>query len=297
MRTMYAIMSASTGPCQPTMSLEYSGRGDPRTTLSLLWGLSAVGRRGRKPALTPEHLGAAAVALADASGVEGVTMRLLAQRLGVSTMAIYRYVPGKAELLDLMVECAHGELPPQPPRGTLGQRVRRVAEDAWQLYLRHPWLLEVSTYRAALGPNSLRKYERELHAVAGAGLSDLEMDLVAASVSDYVRGTARTAVEARAAQRQTGQSDAQWWAAYGQVLQELIDPAAFPLAVRVGAAAGAEYGATTDPERAFAFGLQRLIDGIEALVASRAADAPDKKKAVRQGSRTASRAYGGAGGN
>lgn len=127
-------------------------------------------------------------------------------------------------------------------------------------------MLEISTYRAALGPNSLRKYERELQAVADVGLSDLEMDLVASVVSDHVRGAARTALEGRLAAQRTGQSDAQWWDAHGELLQQLVDPQRFPLATRVGAAAGAEYGATTAPERSFEFGLQRLLDGIQAFV-------------------------------
>jgi AcrR family transcriptional regulator len=245
------------------MAAEYSGRGDPQATLSLLWGLSRGPRPGPRPRLTPAEIGAVALQMADESGLEALSMRLLAQRMGVSTMALYRYVPGKPELLDLLLELAHAELPDDLVDADWPLRLRQVATDTWSLYLRHPWMLEISTYRASLGPHSLRKYERELRAVEGAGLSDLEMDLVVAAVSDHVRGAARSACEAAAAAQRTGKTDAQWWEMHAALLAQLVDPADFPLAVRVGAAAGAEYGATTDPARSFAFGLERLIEGLE----------------------------------
>lgn len=202
------------------------------------------------------------MALADTFGLEALSMRALGQRLGVSAMSLYRYVPGKPELLELVVELAYAELPDDLPQASWETRLRCVALDAWALYQRHPWMLEVSTYRASLGPHSIRKYERELRAIADAGLGDLDMDLVVAAVSDHVRGAARNAVDARVATQVTGGSDEEWWAAHAGLLQQLVDPEVFPLAVRIGAKAGAEYGGTTDPARSFEFGLARLIEGI-----------------------------------
>lgn len=196
-------------------------------------------------------------------------MRALGEKLGVSAMSLYRYVPGKPELLDLLLELAYAELPHDLPAGAWRVRLRRVARDTWDLYLRHPWMLEVSMYRASLGPHSIYKYERELSAVSDAGLTDLEMDLVVATVSDYVRGAASRAVEARTAGQATGRSDEEWWALHSGLLQQLVDPNVFPLAVRIGAKAGAEYGATTEPALAFEFGLERLIEGIQAFLQSR----------------------------
>jgi AcrR family transcriptional regulator len=207
--------------------------------------------------------------LADTSGLDALSMRALGERLGVSAMSLYRYVPGKPELLDLILELAYAELPQDLPVGDWRARLRRVARDTWDLYLRHPWMLEVSTYRASLGPHSIHKYERELSAVADAGLTDLEMDLVVATVSDYVRGAARTAVDCRFASQATGRSNDEWWDLHAGMLQQLIDPNVFPLAVRIGAKAAAEYGGTTDPARAFAFGLERLIQGLQTFVESR----------------------------
>jgi AcrR family transcriptional regulator len=245
------------------MASQYPGRGDPQATLSLLWGLPRSTRPGRKPSLTPADIGAAAMGLADAMGLGALSMRALGERLGVSAMSLYRYVPGKPELLDLIVELAYAELPQHGPHGTWQARLAQVACDSWKLYLKHPWMLEISTYRASLGPYSLQKYERELSAVADAGLDDLEMDLVVAAVSDYVRGAARSLVEARSAAQVTGQSNAQWWEVHSGLLAQLVDPNVFPLAVRIGEKAGAQYGGTTDPVRSFEFGLHSLIRGIE----------------------------------
>jgi alkylhydroperoxidase family enzyme len=102
--------------------------------------------------------------------------------------------------------------------------------------------------------------------VDGLGLADTDMDLTVSLVDDYVRGAARAADEAVGAQARTGMTDQQWWEAYGPLLAEVLDPARYPTAVRVGSAAGAEYGAAHDPARSFRFGLQRIIDGIDALV-------------------------------
>jgi AcrR family transcriptional regulator len=209
------------------------------------------------------------MSVADTSGLEALSMRMLGEELGVSTMSLYRYVPGKPELLDLMLELAYAELPQELAQGDWPTRLGRVARDTWELHLRHPWMLEVSLYRASLGPYSIYKYERELSAVEGIGLSDLEMDLMVAAVSDCVRGAASRAVEARDAGQATGRSNDEWWALHSSFLQELVDPNVFPLAVRIGAKAGAEYGGTTDPALAFEFGLECLIQGLQDLLESR----------------------------
>ena len=245
---------------------EYSGRGDPAIALSLLWGQDGPGKPGRKPRLTPAQIGAAAIAIADTAGLEGLSMRVLSEALGVSTMALYRYVPGKAELLDLIIDLAYAELPDTPVLdGDWVRQLERVARDEWHLYLAHPWMLEVSTYRAALGPNGFRKYERELRVIADAGLSDLEMDLAVTSLSNFVRGAARFSLEGRGAFQHTRQTNEAWWTANAQVLEKLVRADDFPLASRVGTAVGTAYGGAADPAIAFEFGLARYMEGVKVL--------------------------------
>lgn len=135
----------------------------------------------------------------------------------------------------------------------------------WALYLRHPWLLQVATSRPVLGPHVIAKYEYELQAVADTGLTPIEMDLVLSLITNYVHGAARGAVAAAQAAAHTGMTDEQWWQEYGPLLERVLDADRFPTAT----AAGSEYGGAYDPQRSFEFGLARVLDGVEALIATR----------------------------
>src|SRR5678815_4834533 len=86
------------------MVTEFSGGGDRRRSIALLWGVPGAGRRGPKPSRSVEEVVSAAVALADAEGLAALSMRRVAETLGLSPMALYTYVPSKAELVDLMVD-------------------------------------------------------------------------------------------------------------------------------------------------------------------------------------------------
>jgi AcrR family transcriptional regulator len=236
--------------------------------MALLWRApdAPAGRAG----LTVDRIVEAAIALADADGVAALSMRRVADRLGVGAMSLYTYVPGKAELIDLMIDTVLGEISLAPVDGGWRARLERVARQNLALYQRHPWVLQVATARPPLGPNLLAKYDHELGALVDSGLSDVEVDTLLSAVLAYVTGAAHAAVEAAQAARHTGQTDDQWWETQQPLLEKVFDPARYPLAGRIGAAAGEAYGAIGDPAASFDFGLQRLLDGIEVLVASRA---------------------------
>jgi AcrR family transcriptional regulator len=256
------------------VTTEYSGTGDPARSLALLWRTrEKVSRKGGD--LSVERIVRAAIEVADAEGLAALSMRRVAERLGVATMTLYTHVPGKGELLDVMLDTVYGETarPEQVPGGWR-DRLAQIARENFALYLRHPWLLQVATTRPPLGPNLIAKYEYELRAVDGIGLTDLEMDAVITLVTGYVHGAARPAVEAAQATRHTGMTEQQWWHAHAPYLEKVLDPNRFPLAARVGTTAGQEYQATGDPARAFEFGLDRLLDGVEVLVRDRAGTAP-----------------------
>src|ERR1700729_3685391 len=94
-----------------------SGRMEPMaapTALDLLWGARDRPRRGPRPSLSLERIVTEAISLADAEGLANLSMQHLAERLGCAKMALYRYVPGKAELVALMLDGGLGD-PPQPP--------------------------------------------------------------------------------------------------------------------------------------------------------------------------------------
>ncbi|MGC4763418.1 TetR/AcrR family transcriptional regulator [Micromonospora sp. DT46] len=252
------------------MTTEYSGTGDPARSLALLWRTRERTSRKGRPDLSVDRIVRAAIEVADAEGLAALSMRRVAERLGVGTMSLYTYVPGKGELLDVMLDTVYGETArPDDVPGGWRERLTHVARETWALYLRHPWLLQVATTRPPLGPNVIARYEYELRAVDGIGLTDLEMDAVVTLVSGYVHGAVRSAVEAAQAAVRTGMTEQQWWQAHAPYLEKALDPRRYPLAARVGTAAGQEYQAAANPHGAFEFGLARILDGIEVLVATR----------------------------
>ena len=247
---------------------EYAGSGE--RSLELLWRKQAQPSRGPKPKLDLDQIVEVAIALADEEGLAPLSMRKVAERLKVGTMSLYTYVPGKSELLDLMVDATVGAS--THVDGGWRERLEAIAREGWERYHRHPWLLEITMVRPVLGPNVTARYEHELTAIEGIGLTDLEMDAVITTIAGHVEGAARRALEAQLAEKRTGQSDQEWWEARAPILERLIEPGAYPLAGRVGQAAGEAHNAAFAPEHTFWFGLQRILDGIEALVRSRPLD-------------------------
>lgn len=195
-------------------------------------------------------------------------MRRVATELGVAPMTLYGYVGGKAELLDGMLDELYARMP-RPARRprTWRRRLERVAAANRALYARHPWAAAIGTSRPPLGPGQLAKYDYELAALDGSGLDDVTRDAALSLLLGFVRANARDAQDAAAAREASG-DDETWWAANGPLLEQLVDPEEFPLASRVGTAAGEAQGAALDPDAAYAFGLQRIIDGIVAIVAA-----------------------------
>ena len=251
------------------MNQEYSGGGDPAKSLELLWGLQAKPTRGPKPALTVARIVEEALKVADAEGLAAMSIRRVADELGVGAMTLYRYVPGKNELIDVMLDTVLGELPRREVDGDWRARLDQIARENRQLYLNHPWLLQVATSRPPLGPNVMAKYEWELQAVEGIGLDDMEMDAAIALVNGYVHGAVRSAVEAATVIQRSGITDKQWWEAHEPLLDKIGDTKKFPLASRVGTTVGTEFDAPYDSEHSFEFGLARVLDGIATLLGNR----------------------------
>jgi AcrR family transcriptional regulator len=252
------------------VATEYTGSGDPKRSMELLWALQPRPRRGPKPRLTVDQIVRTAVAIADADGLVALSMRRVADELNVAPMSLYTYVPGKAELVDLMLDlvCSETARPPHEP-GRWRASLEQIARENWALYHRHPWMLQVAAHRPPLGPGIIAKYDYELSAVEGVGLSDVEIDSVLTLVQGYTAGAARGSVEAAQAEQRTGLSDEQWWEANAPLLEQVFDAQRYPVAARVGAAAGEAHGGAYGPRHAFEFGLQRVLDGIGLLIAPR----------------------------
>jgi AcrR family transcriptional regulator len=254
-----------------------SSAGDPARTLELLWRQpgAEAGQRGPRPTLTVDKIVASAIAIADADGAEAVTMRRVAQALRVAPMSLYTYVPGKAELLDLMLDTLLGRMSrAEPGDDHWRARLEAIAHDNRALHEAHPWLTAVSTSRPVLGPGVMAKYEYELRALDGLGLDDVEMDAALTFLLGFVETCARAATDVRATQHESAMSDQQWWAANAPLLARVFDPVKYPTAARVGAAAGAAHDAAYNPTHAYEFGLRRVLDGLGALIDAREARSP-----------------------
>lgn len=245
-----------------------TGVGDPSRTLALLWRADRPAKRGPKQSLDVDRVVDEAIGLAGDRGIDAITMRALAERAGVSTMSMYTYVPGKAELLDLMVDACYLRMPrPRWRSRSWRRRVTTVAEANRALLTEHPWALRVASLsRPPLGPGLMAKYEHELAAFDGTGLSDRNIDAALTYLLGNVATLARAADDARRTTADTGQDDAAWWAANAPILERVMDPGAYPRASRIGTAAGAAQGGAYDPDTAWRFGLRRVLDGLAALI-------------------------------
>ncbi|MFD5889778.1 TetR/AcrR family transcriptional regulator [Streptomyces sp. NPDC060334] len=250
------------------MAKDRSGAGDPVRTLELLWrepGQGAPsGRRGPRQGLTVDAVVESALALADEEGLAALTMRALAGRLGVTPMTLYTYVPGKAELLDLMLDEAYRRMARRDTRAEDPWRVRvaRVADDNRDLFLRHPWIADLPVTRPPLGPGVIGKYEHELAAFDGIGLTDVEMDAALTHLLGFVHANALAAADAAA--HNDRQSDDEWWAVSAPLLERAMDAERYPLAGRVGSAVGGYR-----PEVVWDFGLRCVLDGLARRVEGR----------------------------
>ncbi|MET8825914.1 TetR/AcrR family transcriptional regulator [Streptomyces sp. NPDC004610] len=246
---------------------ETSGAGDVVRTLELLWDIGRRPTRGPKPGLTLDRIVEAAVGVADTEGLEALSMRRVAAELGTGAMSLYRYVPGKAELLDLMLDRV--QRPSQNPAdlGTGGWRsaLEAMGRSTLALYRRHPWLLHVNQSRPILGPSALDGMEKVLSLIRPMGLPDRELVSAIVLVDSYVVGAARTKVHQAEVERRTGLTDMEFWEAQIPILTEVLDSGRFPLMASLDENT---WGSNFDH---FEYGLQRLLDGLEAEVARRAA--------------------------
>jgi AcrR family transcriptional regulator len=252
-----------------------AGQGDARRTMELLWGLPTPAEstaRGPKPALTVEAIVAAATDIADAEGFEAVSMRAVGERLGRTAMALYTYVPSKAELVDLMLDRILNELDVAYDLSH-GWRpaARRWALDSWEFYIRHPWVHRIWTARPILGPGSYAAMEQPAAIFASAGLSGQDVMKVVGMVSAFVVGLTRQVTELSEITAAAGQTEEEWWATHSQLLTELVPDVddRYPNLARAGEEGAFEFeyepGHYLEQEtrNAFEFGLDRMLDGIE----------------------------------
>ncbi len=240
---------------------------DPERGVELLWRQE---EREPRRGLTLDRIVRAAIELADAEGLEGLSMRKVADRLGFTTMSLYRHVPGRDQLVELMLDEVAGEaLPPgtppaeEAPRPPQGWRaaLEAVARQAWEQRKRHPWVAEVRGTRHVPGPNAVASYDSLLATLTGTALRPSEVIAAVGLLGRFIDAEALLLVETRREERRSGVSEEEWWGARDSLYAHLDR---YPTITRLW-----ESGGWDHPVDSFEFGLRRLLDGIETLIRER----------------------------
>jgi AcrR family transcriptional regulator len=239
------------------------GSDEDQRVFELLWGQRSEPRRGPKPSLNVERIATTAVAIADAEGLEAVSMQRVARECGVTTMALYRYMPGKAELVALMLDVGLGAPPPlEGEQGDWRTQLVDWARRLWTVFQRHPWSLAATAPVRLMGPNELRWFEIAVSALSGTNLTSDEAAQAVLAILLHVRGMVASSLADP--ERQRGVSRGRWGAAIADPLRQHSD--SYP-ALSAALAAGA-FGAPTDGALDFGhdFGLLLLLDGMNAHI-------------------------------
>ncbi len=239
------------------------GRGIPTKTMpatkhsraSVAWGGKPLSSRGPKPTLSTDQIARSAIRLADAEGLPAVTMQRVAREVGVTTMALYRYFSGRADLVALMIDSA-GDSPRPFGKASLPwhKRLKKWASSCLDIYRNHPWFLEATSARpTVMGPNELSWMEAALAMLAESGLGPQDRHRAFLAVIGHVRGHATF--------QQIGTRSSagkEWVPELTQLLQSEADR--YPVllaAIRKGAF-------SQNVDGAFDFGLDCILEGIRA---------------------------------
>ncbi|MEU8892574.1 TetR/AcrR family transcriptional regulator [Streptomyces sp. NPDC048442] len=227
-----------------------------KASFALLWGEQELPSRGPKPSLTAGRIAEAAIKIADEEGLDAVSLARVAKEFGVTAMALYRYVPGKTELLDLMVDLAIG--PPAQVADVPGGWRPRLTEWArlcLAMYRRHPWILAATGMRRQImGPHQLGWLDTALAALAETGLPATQQHDTFLLLVSHVRNIAQQYAD------NDEVANAEWAHLTAEVLERHKER--FP-ALTAAVAAGAFAPQGGDP---LDFGLERILDGMAALI-------------------------------
>jgi AcrR family transcriptional regulator len=221
------------------------------------------GSRGPRPAHSRQDLAAAAVRVADAEGIDAVSMRRVAAELGVGTTTLYRYVGSKDDVFELMADEVVGELRGTTLRGDWRDDLATVARALRGLVLRHPWLAAVASSRTTLGPHNLWWTETSLSALDGLQLGPDDMLAALQTLSSFVLGHVLGELADGEAARRTGLTHEQWMERQGEYGDAIVADDRYPRLSRIMVEAAAPHAGDRQ-ERAFEAGLARVLDGIGA---------------------------------
>jgi AcrR family transcriptional regulator len=242
--------------------------------LDLLWGRRGGGTRGPKPGLSVDAIVETAVAIADAEGLDAVSMARVAHELGFTTMSLYRHVGSKDELLQLMWNAsAEGAEELALEGDGWRARIRNWAIVQREMLDRHPWITQMPMAAPPMAPNSLTFVEKGLEALDASGLVDAHKLRVIGLISSYTLSEARMANDAaRAAQHSSmltdGGTPTPSWT-FESLLRELADQPTYPRLHQIAWSEKiGENPSGFDEQEEYQFGLDRILDGVQTLINS-----------------------------
>ncbi|WP_162802147.1 TetR/AcrR family transcriptional regulator [Ornithinimicrobium murale] len=234
-------------------------------SLRLLWHGLPPARKGPRPSLTLDQIVRAAIAIADAEGLDALSMRALARELNVGTMSLYRYVQDKAELMHLVLDhVTVRTVEDGTPATDWRTMLETISQDARQMYLAHPWLLQVNWSSPVLGPGSVGDLERTLSSLTELPFSDRERIMLVTLLDAYVTGSVRQEVLFDQASALTDLTYEEFWELQLPFLEAAMESGRFPTM-----AAMSEDSFSGGWEETFELGLTLLLDGVEREVARR----------------------------
>jgi AcrR family transcriptional regulator len=239
------------------------GTPEGRAMIELLWNPPGPSGRGPKKRLSLTRVVEEAMSLAAEEGVERLSMRALAQRLGVGAMSLYTYVPGREELFELMIDRAWAARTKADPIQPWRAQVEHHARQAWEMYETYPWMIHANMWRMPLGPHVLDAQEDLYRAVLASGLPFHDTARVSSLVESFVFGAARARITDQAVAAQTGVSADDYWDSRSSFWGTYYSAERFPTMTTLWEAGAFDEGTADDP---LGFGLQRLLDGVELFV-------------------------------
>jgi AcrR family transcriptional regulator len=236
--------------------------------VALLWGLREAPRKGPKPTLTVADITRAAVAVADAEGLAAVSMSRVAAELGNSTMALYRHVRSKDELLVLMADVALGDPPDLPADGDWRSGLTLWTHSIVAVAKHHPWFARLPITGPPIGPKNLAWFESALTALSGTSIEEGEKVGIVMSLLTYVHGQIRLGSELAAGYAENPDAFSRQYAA---ALARVVDPRRMPALSRVVAAGVFDVDSLLDDQDVdaeFDFGLVLFLDGVSGYLAA-----------------------------
>ncbi|MBB4932428.1 AcrR family transcriptional regulator [Lipingzhangella halophila] len=219
--------------------------------------------RGPKPAYSRAQITEAAVRIADTEGLEAATMRRIAAEIGAGTMSLYRYVPGRDDLIELMADRLMGEIDVEGlPSGDWRADLTRYAYGVRAMWLRHPWIATVHRAIPSFGPNQLRVIERVMGTLDAHVSIDENLALMAV-LNGYVEGAARDEVSWAEEVRRSGLSETDWMVRTGPYVHQLLESGEHPIFSKIVMEARHPHLSRDDR---FQYGLERVLDCIAAAL-------------------------------